>query len=50
MASHGRGNISRWLLGSVTEELLRHSPVPVLLVKATSAVLHQTALAAAAAS
>jgi nucleotide-binding universal stress UspA family protein len=50
MASHGRGNISRWLLGSVTEELLRHSPVPVLLVKATPAVLHQTALAAAAAS
>jgi nucleotide-binding universal stress UspA family protein len=34
MASHGRGGLSRWLLGSVAEDVLRHTMVPVLLVKA----------------
>jgi nucleotide-binding universal stress UspA family protein len=34
MASHGRGGLSRWLLGSVAEDVLRHAPVPVLLVRA----------------
>ena len=38
IASHGRGGISRWLLGSVAEELVRHASVPVLLVKATMIV------------
>jgi len=33
MASHGRGGLSRWLLGSVAEDVLRHSNCPVLLVK-----------------
>jgi nucleotide-binding universal stress UspA family protein len=34
MATHGRGGVRRWLIGSVAEEVLRHSPVPVLLVRA----------------
>jgi nucleotide-binding universal stress UspA family protein len=34
MASHGRGGISRWLLGSVAEDVLRHSRVPILLIRA----------------
>ena len=34
MATHGRGGLRRWLLGSVAEEVVRHSPVPVLLVRA----------------
>lgn len=34
MASHGRGGVSRWLLGSVAEEVIRHAPAPVLLVPA----------------
>jgi nucleotide-binding universal stress UspA family protein len=34
MASHGRGGLSRWLLGSIAEDVLRHAPVPVLLVRA----------------
>lgn len=34
MASHGRGGLSRWLLGSVAEDVIRHAAVPVLLVKA----------------
>jgi nucleotide-binding universal stress UspA family protein len=34
MASHGRSGITRWLLGSVAEALLRNAPVPILLIKA----------------
>jgi nucleotide-binding universal stress UspA family protein len=34
MATHGRGGVRRWLIGSVAEEVIRHSPVPVLLVRA----------------
>ncbi len=34
MASHGRGGLSRWLLGSVAEDVVRHATVPVLLVHA----------------
>lgn len=33
MATHGRGGVRRWLLGSVAEEVVRHAPVPVLLVR-----------------
>lgn len=38
MASHGRTGLSRWFIGSVAEEVVRRSTVPVLLVKATSFV------------
>ena len=31
MSTHGRSGISRWLLGSVAEKVVRHSEVPVLL-------------------
>ena len=34
MASHGRGGLARWFLGSVAEEIVRRSTVPVLLVRA----------------
>ena len=34
MATHGRGGMVRWFLGSVAEEVVRRSPVPVLLVRA----------------
>ena len=34
MSSHGRSGLSRVLFGSVTEDVLRHSPCPVLCVKA----------------
>jgi nucleotide-binding universal stress UspA family protein len=34
MASHGRGGISRWLLGSVAEDVVRNSMVPVMLIRA----------------
>lgn len=34
MTSHGRSGFTRWLLGSVAEQLVREGPVPVLLVPA----------------
>ncbi len=30
MGTHGRRGFERWILGSVTERLLRHAPVPML--------------------
>ncbi|OGO40015.1 MAG: hypothetical protein A2147_05025 [Chloroflexi bacterium RBG_16_57_8] len=32
MSTHGRGGIGRWFMGSVTDKVVRHSPVPVLTV------------------
>lgn len=34
MATHGRSGVARWLLGSVTERVLRQAPVPVLTLRA----------------
>lgn len=34
MTSHGRSGITRWLIGSVAEQLVRKAPVPVVLVPA----------------
>ena len=36
IASHGRSGVARWFLGSVAEEVIRRSRVPVLLVRATN--------------
>ena len=33
MSTHGRSGIGRWLLGSVTEKVVRHSDIPVLLLR-----------------
>ena len=33
MATHGRTGVERFLLGSVTERVVRRSPVPVLVVR-----------------
>lgn len=35
LGSHGRRGVARLLLGSDAEQILRHAPVPVLLVHAT---------------
>ena len=32
MSTHGRAGVSRWVLGSVADRVVRHSPVPVLVV------------------
>lgn len=34
MATHGRTGVRRWFIGSIAEEVLRRSTVPVLLVRA----------------
>jgi len=38
MSSHGRSGISRWTHGSVADKVFRHSPVPVLMVRAPECV------------
>jgi nucleotide-binding universal stress UspA family protein len=35
MCSHGRSGVKRWVLGSVTETVVRHSGDPVLVLRAT---------------
>ncbi|HZT07996.1 MAG TPA: universal stress protein [Chloroflexota bacterium] len=39
MASHGRGGVIRAVLGSVTADVLRQSPAPVLVVRANLAAV-----------
>lgn len=34
MASHGRGGVLRWALGSTAEEVLDQSPCPILIIRA----------------
>jgi nucleotide-binding universal stress UspA family protein len=34
MGTHGRSGVKRWFLGSIAEKLLRHCPVPLLVVSA----------------
>src|SRR5205085_3150383 len=35
MTTHGRGPLSRFWLGSTTDELVRHTPVPLLVYRPT---------------
>lgn len=39
MSTHGRSGIRRWVVGSVAETVLRHAPVPVLLVRVAGPLL-----------
>jgi nucleotide-binding universal stress UspA family protein len=32
ISTHGRSGITRWVLGSVADKVIHHSPVPVLIV------------------
>jgi nucleotide-binding universal stress UspA family protein len=34
MCTHGRSGVKRWMLGSVTETVVRHSGNPVLVIHA----------------
>jgi nucleotide-binding universal stress UspA family protein len=40
MGTHGRGGFERWVLGSVTEKVLRKAPCPVMTVPPPAAGLH----------
>ena len=42
MGKHGRGVLNRMLVGSVTERVVRLSPVPVLAVKKSASISHVT--------
>jgi nucleotide-binding universal stress UspA family protein len=35
MCTHGRSGVKRWVLGSVTETVVRHAGDPVLVIRAT---------------
>jgi nucleotide-binding universal stress UspA family protein len=35
MCTHGRSGVNRWVLGSVTETVVRHSADPVLVIRAS---------------
>jgi nucleotide-binding universal stress UspA family protein len=37
ITTHGRSGAKRWLLGSVTERVIRHAGCPVLIVRASPA-------------
>jgi nucleotide-binding universal stress UspA family protein len=37
IATHGRSGVSRWVMGSVADKLLRSASVPVLMVRAPGA-------------
>ena len=43
MGTHGRNGLAHALLGSVTEKVLRRSPIPVVIVRNPSGVPHPTA-------
>ncbi len=43
MASHGRGGIARWVVGSTAEGVTTGAPCPVLVVRATTAPHDETA-------
>ena len=38
IASHGRSGISRWVMGSVADRLLRSACVPILMIRAPGCV------------
>jgi nucleotide-binding universal stress UspA family protein len=35
MSTHGRSGVSRWLLGSVAEKIIRHATKPIVLLRST---------------
>lgn len=43
MASHGRGGVLRWVLGSTAEGVLDHAPCPILIVRADPVIVAEPA-------
>jgi nucleotide-binding universal stress UspA family protein len=41
MCTHGRSGVNRWVLGSVTDRVVRHLGGPVLIIRAPSSVAAQ---------
>jgi nucleotide-binding universal stress UspA family protein len=42
MTTHGRGGLGRLVFGSVADEVLRHAPCPVLLVRVSDETVRQS--------
>ncbi|MGE3109577.1 MAG: universal stress protein [Phycisphaerales bacterium] len=40
IGSHGRGGLTRLLMGSTAEAVMRHAPCPVLVIPASSCAAH----------
>ena len=37
IATHGRSGVTRWVMGSVADKILRSSRIPVLMIRAPGA-------------
>jgi nucleotide-binding universal stress UspA family protein len=48
MSSHGRGGLTRWVLGSIAQKIARHAPIPVLILRGESPALAAPPVAGAA--
>lgn len=44
LSTHARSGLSRWVLGSVAENLMAHSPIPVLILRASASATEPTPL------
>jgi nucleotide-binding universal stress UspA family protein len=42
MSTHGHGGLTRWLMGSVADKIVRHAAIPVLLIRANPVVVDTT--------
>ncbi|MFN8533316.1 MAG: universal stress protein [Dehalococcoidia bacterium] len=40
IATHGRSGVTRWALGSVADKVVRQSPIPVILIRASQPAPH----------
>jgi nucleotide-binding universal stress UspA family protein len=49
MATHGRGGLQRWALGSITERVLQSTQLPLLIARSPVAIAHDNEIADAAA-
>lgn len=49
MATHGRGGLQRWALGSITERVLQSTQLPLLIARSPVAIAHDNEVADAAA-
>jgi nucleotide-binding universal stress UspA family protein len=45
MTTHGRSGMGRWILGSVADRVIRHSGVPVLVVRSSTREINPQSLA-----
>ncbi len=40
MSTHGYSGVTRWVLGSVAEKVMRHAPCPVLVIRSSTPIQH----------